>query len=357
MAGSTLTGANIVCTQGIYPAELQAIARALAMLPLSFSLDIHSDSQAAIAAIRSYEKQLNERKRLRMSARPLLQLVHSLLSRRAVAGGKVELHHVAAHSNKADLHSVGNRLADFQANQARGNASRNAPLTLRELPLESFEHHFHVRRQAVGHGLIIDDVRRSALSELRASKLIEWSNKPDQVLACAGMIELGRIALRFGSASHQSTLIHVATNSIQFHWVAEAPPSRESSLQQVQCDACSVTLSLDHLASCLAALASAFRLALRDAIISLLTPFDDAASWLRRHAHLSLDQILLSLFPAAPHHNFLLCMIGAFDAAEATHAAKLLHLSPEDAPRVMREIRLFCLESIEKVYTQLKRLP
>ena len=136
VVGATLIGADIVCTQGIYPAELQAIARALAMLPLSFSLDIHSDSRSSIDAIRSYERQLNERKRMRMSARPLLQLVHNLLGRRVAAGGRVDWQHVAAHSNNSDIHSVGNRLADFQANLARGHADRKAPLTLRELPLE-----------------------------------------------------------------------------------------------------------------------------------------------------------------------------------------------------------------------------
>ena len=96
VVGATLIGADIVCTQGIYPAELQAIARALAMLPLSFSLDIHSDSRSSIDAIRSYERQLNERKRMRMSARPLLQLVHNLLGRRVAAGGRVDWQHVAA---------------------------------------------------------------------------------------------------------------------------------------------------------------------------------------------------------------------------------------------------------------------
>ena len=47
-------------------------------------------------------------------------------------------------------------------------------------------------------------------------------------------------------------------------------------------------------------------------------------------------------------------MIGAFSASESTHAAKLLHLTPDDTPRATREIRLLCLESIEKVYTLLK---
>ena len=75
VGGTTLFGADITITSGIYPAELQAIARALAMFPLACSLHIHSDSQAAIAGIRSYSAQVNSRQRLRMAARPLLQLV------------------------------------------------------------------------------------------------------------------------------------------------------------------------------------------------------------------------------------------------------------------------------------------
>ena len=40
VGGATLFGANITCSTGVYPAELQAIARTLAILPLNFN--IHS---------------------------------------------------------------------------------------------------------------------------------------------------------------------------------------------------------------------------------------------------------------------------------------------------------------------------
>src|SRR4051812_41789563 len=64
VGGAILIGSNITCTTGVYPAELQAIARTLAMLPLSLHLVIHSDSKASIAAVRSFEEQLNERRRM-----------------------------------------------------------------------------------------------------------------------------------------------------------------------------------------------------------------------------------------------------------------------------------------------------
>jgi hypothetical protein len=63
--GSTMIGSAIRCTRGIYPAELQAIARALAMFPLGLSLHIHSDSHSSITSIRSFLEDLNERARLR----------------------------------------------------------------------------------------------------------------------------------------------------------------------------------------------------------------------------------------------------------------------------------------------------
>ena len=77
--GATMLGASISCTHGVYPAELQAIARVLAMFPLSCPLHVHSDSESSLKAIRSFLEQCNERRRLRMAGRPLLQLIHHLL--------------------------------------------------------------------------------------------------------------------------------------------------------------------------------------------------------------------------------------------------------------------------------------
>jgi ribonuclease HI len=366
---ATLIGASIACSQGVYPAELQAIARALAMFPLSFSLDIHSDSQASIAAIRSYEGQPNERKRMRMASRPLLQLVHSLLTRRAQAGGVVEIQHVPAHTDKTDLHSVGNRLADFQANLARDRPDRSAPISLRELPLSACEHHFRVQQQ--GGSMLIDDIRRAALSQLRELAMVHWANQPDRgKFACDGMVELGRIARLFGTPTQQATLVHVATNSAHFHWVYEPPPSRICALQQMQCAHCNTAFDLSHLALCPSPSSSLARLALRDDIVNLLTRFAAADPWLRRHAHLILDQLLLALFPpgvvaagadplAHRDRHLTLCMLGAFTPAESSAAAKSLGLAPcpSDALRAMRDLRLLCLESIDKIYTPLKARP
>jgi ribonuclease HI len=113
VCGATLIGASITCTQGVYPAELQAIARTLAMFPLSFNVHIHSDSEASIAATNSFDVQQNERRRLRMPARTILQLLHHLMTQRRAAGGSVGWSHVRAHTDNMDEHSVGNRMADY----------------------------------------------------------------------------------------------------------------------------------------------------------------------------------------------------------------------------------------------------
>jgi ribonuclease HI len=82
VGGATLIGASIACTQGVYPAELQAIARTLAMLPASYHLHIHSDSHSSLDAISTYAGAVNERCRMRMAARPLLALINHQLEQR-----------------------------------------------------------------------------------------------------------------------------------------------------------------------------------------------------------------------------------------------------------------------------------
>jgi hypothetical protein len=72
-----------------------------------------------MAGIQAYSDELNSRQRLRMSARPLLQLIHHQLQQRKSAGGAVQFEHIRAHSVAADIQSVGNRLADYKANTTR----------------------------------------------------------------------------------------------------------------------------------------------------------------------------------------------------------------------------------------------
>jgi hypothetical protein len=355
-----LFGANILCTRGIYPAELQAIARCLAMFPASCTLHIHSDSQGALAGIQAYEEQTNERKRLRMSGRPLLQLIHHLLAVRHTAGGTATFSHVSAHSTDMDIHSVGNRLADFQANRARQRPDHPSPSDLRELPVTDCEQYaVFTDEQSLP---LIDDIRRATLARIKALELARWSaNVPGQgELACAGTIELGRVALRHGSALHQITLVHVATNSIQYHWLPQ--PDGTSSLQQVQCALCSCPLTLAHLAECDQSICADFRDRLKWAIHNKLSFEDCTQQWRRKTIALELRTLLLTLFPTAAsatadeqsQHNLrLLC--GAVTQSQASTAARLLGFpSAEDGRETLHQLRLLCLEHLNKFYCSRK---
>ena len=185
VAGAAMFGAAIVCTRGVYSAELQAIARALAMFPLSTELEIYSDSEAALAGIRAFSAQTNERRRLRMQGRPLLQLIHHLLRRRDSCGSLTFASHVKAHTTGSDIHSVGNRLSDFHANRVRSKPERKSPGCLRELPLSDCELHMFITG---ADGLVVaDDIRRAAVTILKQSALSHWATRASDAVEGQGL--------------------------------------------------------------------------------------------------------------------------------------------------------------------------
>ena len=284
VGGATLFGASISVTTGVYAAELQAIARVLAMFPLPHSLHIHSDSQAAIAGIRAYDNEINERQRLRMAARPLLQLVHHLLVRRQAAGGSVQLQHVRAHSQATDIHSVGNRLTDYKANCTRLHPQQAFPVLLRQLPLHECEHRL-VAWTELGNGRqVIDDVRRAAVAQLQAQQLLHWQQQPaavtmDGYFASAALLDTGRVVLAHGSHIQQATFLHIATNSIQCCWQLAADGASRKVLP-LQCNSCRVALTLAHLAACPSAQSAAFRAEQRQRLLSALSSDPQARGWL-----------------------------------------------------------------------------
>jgi hypothetical protein len=371
LSGATgLIGASISCTRGVYAAELQAIARALAIFPLSFHLHIHSDSQASLAAIHSFLQQSNERKRMRMSARPLLQFIFCLITRRQAAGGSISFSHVRAHTAGSDLRCVGNRLADHQANLCRSKPDRSYLLTFQRLPLHLCEHRLHLRDER-GSGLqMLDDVRRVSLSQLQQQAMAKWKGKPWPQGYCAssGVVELGRICMRYAPSTFQSTFLHVATNSIHFHWVES--PTAPDRLQPLSCAACSEPLSFLHLLSCPSSTSTAFRQK-QSSILRLLPADASTRDWSRTHAHLPLLPLLEQLFPFStpfsstsstlPSHStdeekrrhLCLCMCGAFTLRQANAALRSLGHSPSDpaAQLLMQRLRFLCLELIGAAYS------
>ena len=366
--GAMMIGSSINCTDGIYPAELQAIARALAMVPASFDIHIHTDSQSSIDAIGSYDSCLNERQRLRMSSRPLLALIHRQLEIRHGAGGTVTLSHVSAHSKGADRHSVGNRIADYQANRARAHPDRSYPLSLIELPINECEQYMHVT--TVHNKTMINDPRRSAMSILRSAAMDRWTDHYADTqgrLAGVSVVESSRVVMQHGSFTQQSTFVHIATNTIHHHWYADdtARPRRKPALIQLQCDAtCKTDLTVVHLAVCRRH--AAYRDNLRDAIIDLFDRHECTHDWLRRNHHLTLHRMMMSLLPPvtpipagavdALHLRHTRSMVGAWTNSESDAAAKRIGFDPiRDGRDVMIALTLLCVDRIHTYYQTLKQ--
>ncbi len=361
IGGSTLIGASIQVTSGIYPAELQAITRALAMFPLPCSLHIHTDSEAAIAGIRAYSESITSRHRLRMAARPLLQLIHHQLEQRKDAGGVVQFEHVRAHSDAADIHSVGNRLADFKANSVRTRPQTASPATVQELPLSECEHRLTVWTQLGEGAQVIDDIRRTAIVQLKARHLQRWQEKPpsdmsDGTFACAALIDTSRAVLRHGTSSQQAAFMHVATNSIQCCWQQSADGASRQ-VKPLWCASCDVALTLTHLVHC--ADNAVFRLNQRVAVVNTLSSCAETQPWLAAHNHLSFTDLLLQLFPQPrdtplPVH-LTRVMCGVFSTQQANAAAKALNCTRErDGMQLIRQLRLCCLTGVHTLYQTLK---
>ena len=334
------------------------------MFPTSCKLEIHSDSQGALAGIRAYEMQLNERQRLRMSARPLLQLIHHLLEQRREADTDTFMSHVKAHTSNMDIHSVGNRLTDYQANMARAKPDKPTPLCLREFPLRECEHHmFLMDEQGV---LLCDDIRRAALIRIKALSLQKCMSKTDGRGSLAGvaMIDLGQAVLRHGSSSQQLTLVHVATNSIEFFWPAAVAGNPKPSLQRLQCGQCGVVLTLDHLVDCPAPHCLQFRIQLASDIRRTLSADACTRDWLVANSRLMLNDLLLTLFPIAASasvqerlHHLTCLLVGAFTRRQANIAAKSIGFASAESGRpYLLQLRLLCLESINRVYCNWKSI-
>jgi exonuclease III len=371
VAGATLAGAAITVTTGVYPAELQAIARVLAMLPLSFHVHVHSDSQASIAAVQAFRLEASQRARLRMPARPLLFLINHLCSIRERAGGSVTLAHVKAHTTNSDIHSVGNRLADYQANRARVLSQHTQPRGLQPLPLDKCEPFLCLKNN---HGsVIIDDIRRTSMRELKQQAMERWRNKPwpANSMACDGMVALSKVVLSTAPSELQSFLVHLSTNSLHFRWDApDAAASSSSSdthhvaepsrvLHKLQCRKCVTAVDMCHVVNCPEPYVKALHQQLHTQIVNSLLAEPLSRPWAVSHQHLPLIDLLDRMFPqlSAPlvdtlHHATLLC--GAWSRNAQSHAIRVVGLAKSDnALAVFNSLRLVCIRNVRHFFVRL----
>ena len=380
VSGAHMCGASITNTRGIYPAELQAIARTLALFPLSYTLHVHSDSQSSIDAIRSYEQLSNERRRMRMSAHTLLQLIHHLLRVRQAAGGSVHWHHVRAHTTDTDIHSVGNRLSDYQANLRRLSPAVTRPDGLRPLPLRECERHLSILDQRTGMQ-VIDDVRRTALRQIKRAALTHWQRKRDgrEYFAGQAALDTGRMVLRQGTAALQATFVHLVTNSLHFHWPLPSPAAAAAAavgVQEQECAPCTAVahavahFTPAHILTCSHVTSVDFRKQLRRSILALLSQQPLTAEWMRQFGEPtpSLQTVLLALVPypasltALPaadraeqqQRHLTHSMCGILTTSQLHAAAKRIGFTAEDevasGVRLMQQLCMRCIKHIGRVF-------
>ena len=102
------------CSGNNFLAEALAVLTAILLMPQEARLIVHTDSMAVIGAVRRIRD--CERARIRSAARPVITSIRRLLRARV---GAVEFRYVRAHTGGTDFESVGNRIADRAANEAR----------------------------------------------------------------------------------------------------------------------------------------------------------------------------------------------------------------------------------------------
>ena len=106
----------------------------------------------------------------------------------------------------------------------------------------------------------------------------------------------------------------------------------------------------------------AFRSQLKRDILRLLAAEACTRDWLSANRRLALADLLLTLFPIAAsapadeqRRHLTRLLTGAFTRRQANAAAKSLGFATaEDGRTSLRQLRLLCLESIERVYCSWK---
>ena len=151
-------------------AELAAIAALLMILPATYSVTAHCDSEVVGQVISSIPT-LPHRQQVRSLHRPLVRLVSELLRNKAKVGASVKIASVRAHRSSDNYLSAGNNVADAAAKEG----IRSGLPLFAKLPLCDFPYVLRV-------GLSIPPGDPSPLiSALHKKRSLQsWSESPSQ---------------------------------------------------------------------------------------------------------------------------------------------------------------------------------
>ena len=207
------------CARGIFMSELIAIAHALAAPPLSWNVEIVSDSLSSISAIKAYCACVSERRRLRMAGRPLLSIIASLLERKKAEDGQVTFTHQHSHTDSQAENAVGNRVADFVAASVRTSARagcRSYCVLSPAFPVAIGERAVHLVR-CEDRLVIAGDVRHATRLALGCTLLANWQQSRSQSAFSSPAVKpLCELILRSRKPQYQASLLQLVSNTV--HW-------------------------------------------------------------------------------------------------------------------------------------------
>jgi ribonuclease HI len=232
---------------GNYMAELQAILRAMLAFPAAWQLDIRTDSKSSIDAINRYRGLLNHRTRLRMPGRPLLALIDRAVNERIRNGGQIEFNHVKAHTDCSEVHSVGNRVADYFAARAMEGRGGIVHQSRKQLPLAAGEAWIYLRNENQAH--ISTDIRREAMARTFILAREVWSESNSQArFVRSAMNEVYQSLIAAHRRDLLPCLMAVATDTV--NWGYEEIGSSKRNIIQQMCKTCSTLLDVSHMLEC-----------------------------------------------------------------------------------------------------------
>jgi len=179
---------------GIYDAELEAVARALLSVAATNHVHIHCDSQSVVAAIkraRANCKQVNvnvsldvecinvvewynDRQHLRSAGRNWLHLIVRIMYVRQRYGGRTRIGWVRAHTGGSSAIEVGNRCADEFAKRAAKHDEK-----VQRIPIE-VEDAYVTMIDKPSKNVITSDCRRECQRRFQVQNTTGWSKSHSQ---------------------------------------------------------------------------------------------------------------------------------------------------------------------------------
>ena len=338
-----------------YYIRTQAIYRVLQSVPITCTVTIVSDSQASIKAITSYYNAISNRKRLRMTGRPLLQLIYKLLVAHKLKGSEVRFKHVTSHTARRvrTQDQVGNSCADRVASHYRKHPS--SLTSFKQLQLHLGEQWIYIME---GNNLITSDVRTALRRRLKISAATTWySSSKHNLFACVEVKQLSLQVLQAGKRERTRCVLALLTDSFQYH---SARADRNDMFGEYECNACNVGVVADvkHVLNCSAR--SASRASLCVTIRNELNLLPAVRVWIESNVKgvLSLFSLMCLIFDLMCDVNNSVCwrvMIGAFSDIEASEAMKRIgQKGKEKWNPVMENVRVLLFDYVYSIWRSLR---